>query len=98
MSLFSIRSCDRTGGVLDNRTVDAADVYTALAQANRHLRVMVDRREATRLDPRGRIDVVDREGRIVARLNCAEALAAMSLAPYRAEAAPMPRQRAAVAR
>lgn len=89
MSLFSLRSCDCAGSVLDDRHVDARNLDAALAHANRQLRQMAD---DGWMHPDGRIDVLDSEGRTVARLHCAEAITAMSLV-CPAESAHLPRRR-----
>jgi hypothetical protein len=89
MSLFSLRSCDCAGSVLDDRHVDARNLDAALAHANRQARRMAD---DGWMNPGGRIDVLDSEGRTVARLHCAEAIAAMSLV-CAAEIVHQPRQR-----
>ena len=78
MAHFSMRCCDRSGAVLDSRQIEAADVYGALAEVNRHLT-----REWGRdalIDPHGRIDVATPCGSTVARVICAEAAAGLGRA------------------
>ena len=77
MTEYSLRTCDRAGRVLHNKRVVAADVHWALARANRRLRMMI-RAGVVLMDPKRRIDVTDGHGHTVARLMCAEAIAAMS--------------------
>jgi hypothetical protein len=77
MTLYLLKTCDRNGHVLHHKRVTAPDAFAALASANRRLRVMI-RVGMLAMDPKGRIDVTDQRGHTVARLVCAEAIAAMS--------------------
>jgi hypothetical protein len=76
MTIFVLNTCDRAGRIMHNQRVVARDTFAALACANRRLRKMVHAKVL--LDPQGRIDVTDGRGHTVARLVCAEAIAAMS--------------------
>ncbi|HEX8484399.1 DUF6894 family protein [Sphingomonas sp.] len=78
MTQFLLRTCDRAGRILHDRSVEAGDVYAALAHAHRSLRKMVHGAGDGRVDPQGCIDVTDRNGCTVARLVCAEAIATMA--------------------
>jgi hypothetical protein len=78
MTHFFIRTCDHAGQILQDSRVDAGDVDTALAMANRRFGLLMSRRDIRLSETIGRIDVADREGHTVARLICAEAIAARS--------------------
>lgn len=78
MLRFSLHFMDKTSRLLEDHRLRAPDVWHAMACANRRLhRSFVGSRVPT-LDPQGRVDVLDRDGVIVARIYCAEAIAAMS--------------------
>ncbi|WP_414713835.1 DUF6894 family protein [Sphingomonas sp.] len=79
MNLFHLHTLDRGGRILHRRPVEAADVYRALAHANRSLCRMMEDAAPRFVDPDGRIEVADCEGRILARVMCAEAIATMPL-------------------
>ena len=76
MTEFFLRTCDRAGQVLNSRRIEARDVYGALATANRHFEVIVLAPGQLPPDRLSRIDVANSHGHIVARLVCAEAIAA----------------------
>ncbi|HEX8413303.1 MAG TPA: hypothetical protein VF637_05385 [Sphingomicrobium sp.] len=78
MTHYFIRTCDNAGQVVEDCRVDVGDVDTALAIANRRFGLLMDRSDIRLRDSIGRIDVADREGTTVARLICAEAIAARS--------------------
>jgi len=77
MQRFSLLFVDRTSQVLENRTCRARDTWHAMALANRRLHRALAR-ETAYLDTNGRVDVLDGTGVIVARIYCAEAIAASS--------------------
>ncbi|MGK6323193.1 hypothetical protein ACMGDM_08900 [Sphingomonas sp. DT-51] len=54
------------------------DLWHAMACANRRLCRTFGSSGEPALDPKGRVDVLDRTGVVVARIYCAEAIAAMS--------------------
>lgn len=76
MTEFFLRTCDHAGQVLSSSRIEARDIYGALAGANRHFEVAVLTSGRLPPDPPSRIDVADSRGHIVARLVCAEAIAA----------------------
>jgi hypothetical protein len=88
MTLFLLQTFDRAGRILHDKPFEADDVYDALAHANRSLCKMVSGADRRRVDPNGHIDVADRNGRSVARVMCAEAIA--SIAPTRGWDDPRP--------
>ena len=78
MILYHLQTCDRAGLVLEDRCIEAWNVFGALAIANGCVREEMIGAEPIRIDPQGRIDVHDGAGNTVARLICAEAIAAAS--------------------
>ena len=78
MLRYSLLFIDKSSRLVADRRLRARHVHHALAQANRRLyRTFVGGQEPA-LDPKGRVDVLDPSGAIVARIYCAEAIAAMS--------------------
>jgi hypothetical protein len=78
MSLYSLAFTDCSGRLLHDHRCEAANVSQALAQANRRLSTLWLRDHGSRIDPRGRVDVLDQQGSTVARIHCADAITAMS--------------------
>ncbi len=78
MTQFFLRTCDRAGHVLNDRCVQAGNVYDALALANRRLGKILRRGYADVAGSVVRIDVADRDGHTVARLTRSEAIATTS--------------------
>ncbi len=78
MLRYSLLFIDKSSRLVADRRLRARDVHHALAQANRRLYRTFVGGEKPALDPRGRVDVLDPSGAIVARIYCAEAIAAMS--------------------
>jgi hypothetical protein len=62
--------------VLNDTSIEAADVYRALARANTELQTAY-RDHGGGIDEKGHIDVRESGGATVARLVCAEAIAGM---------------------
>lgn len=58
--------------------MQARNLWDAMAQANRQICSDLRRPQVTSVDPKGRIDVHDPEGAIVARIYCADTLAELS--------------------
>ena len=77
MNRYSLVFFDSAHQVIEDRRASARDVGQALAQANRRLCSGL-RRADGRLDPKGRVDVLDGGGATVARIYCAEVIAAIS--------------------
>ncbi|HEU0045907.1 hypothetical protein [Sphingomonas sp.] len=77
MPLFSLCIRDRAGEALNHTSIEAANVYEALAYANTRLRDAFED-ERSGIDAKGHIDVRVPEGETVARLVCAEAMIGMS--------------------
>jgi hypothetical protein len=78
MSLYSIRFIGDFGREVIGGELEAANVSTALAQANHRFWSIVTRDGVAAIDPKGRLDVLDHQGSPVARIYCAEALLVMS--------------------
>jgi len=78
MSLYSLSFMDRSGVVLNCRSLEASSVSNALAQANHCLCTILGGADRGTLDLKGRVDVIDQRGSAVARIHCADALVAMS--------------------
>lgn len=78
MDLYSLVFLDRADQVIEDRVLRARDVGHAMAKANRRLCSSFRTQGPPRLDPRGRVDVRDPHGAMVARIYCAETIAAMS--------------------
>lgn len=78
MTHFSFLLVDRASQIIDHRPLPARDVWDALAEANRRLAALLAGGGDAAVDRRGRVDVVDGGGATVARIACAEAIAAMS--------------------
>jgi len=69
---------DKSSRLIEGRRLRAPDVWHAMACANRRLHRSFAGSRQPELDPQGRVDVLDQDGAIVARIYCAEAIAAMS--------------------
>lgn len=78
MRLYCITFLDRSDQVIEDRVLRARDVGHAMAKANRRLCSSFRVEGPSRLDPRGRVDVRDPQGAMLARIYCAETIAAMS--------------------
>jgi len=78
MSFYSLAFFGDFGRGARGGELEAANVSTALAEANKRFRSIVSREGLTAIDPNGRLDVLDHQGRPVARIYCAEALLGMS--------------------
>jgi hypothetical protein len=82
MTEFFLRTCDQTGQILNSRRIEARDIYGALARANQHFGTIVDAPDQLPPESLSRIDVADSRGHIVARLLCADAIAAHTRRPH----------------
>ncbi len=60
------------------RTLQARDLWHVMAKANQRICSSFRRSGEARLDPKGRVDVCDMRGVTIARIYCAETLAAAS--------------------
>lgn len=78
MLSFSLQYMDKANRLIEDRRLRAPDVWHAMACANRRLHRSFASSDQSALDPQGRVDVLDPTGAIVARIYCAEAIAAMS--------------------
>ena len=77
MAKFSLLFMDKSSQLVADQRLQARDTQHALAQANRRLYRTFVGGDQPALDPRGRVDVLDPTGVVVARIYCAEAIAAM---------------------
>jgi hypothetical protein len=78
MLRYSLHYIDKASRLIDDQRLRAPDLWHAMACANRRLhRSFLGAREPA-LDPKGRVDVLDPSGVLVARIYCAEAISAMS--------------------
>lgn len=78
MAIFYRRMLDRAGRVLHDERLERSDLRAAMADANMLLRNAVGRKLFGQLDPRGRVEIADSNGRPMARINCAEMIAAIT--------------------
>lgn len=78
MSQFSLHFFDRASLPVEVRPSQARDVGQAMGDANRRLYACFREGTAEQFDPRGRVDVLNANGMIVARIYCTEAIVAMS--------------------
>ena len=78
MRLYLLALFDQSGRIVDHRRLQAASLSLALAHANRRLCSLLKRAGRSRIDPRGRMDVLDENGMPVARVYCRDALHSMS--------------------
>ncbi|WP_342659259.1 hypothetical protein NPJ82_17570 (plasmid) [Sphingomonas sp. NY01] len=78
MRLYLLALFDQSGRIVDHRRLQAASVSLALAHANRRLCSLLKRAGRSRIDPHGRMDVLDENGMPVARVYCRDALHSMS--------------------
>lgn len=77
MQRFSLCFHDRAGRVLTKTAFEAADVYRALAHANTKLQSALRQRRG-HVDERGRVDVREPDGAVVARISCADMIIGMA--------------------
>lgn len=78
MRHYSLVFLDRSNQVIEDRALRARDVGHAMAKANRRLCSSFRMEGPHRFDPKGRVDVRDEQGGMLARIYCAETIAAMS--------------------
>jgi hypothetical protein len=76
MAIYYQHLCDRTGRALKSKKIEAACLQDVMVHANMYLGSMIGQLSTKRFDPQGRIEIVDPEGRPLARIYCAEAIAA----------------------
>lgn len=73
MLTYYQRTCDKSGAILREEKLEASGLRHAMAQASSRISSMVGSAGQT-FDPRGRIEITDRDGHPVARIYCAEVL------------------------
>ncbi|MDB5689293.1 MAG: hypothetical protein JWL91_1169 [Sphingomonas bacterium] len=78
MPTYHHRLCDRTGRTLHDERLELSSLQEAMAHANMGLRNRIRRSPECDFDPNGRIEIVDCDGHAVARIYCAEVIAASS--------------------
>lgn len=76
MPIYNQRICDSTGRVVNTAKVELSGLQQAMAHANISVRKMMSERQEQSFDPRGRIEISDCEGHILARVYCAEVVSA----------------------
>jgi len=76
MPIYHQLICDSAGRVLNTANMELSDLQQAMAYANAKVRKMIRQRQELLFDPKGRIDISDYEGRILARVYSAEVAAA----------------------
>lgn len=78
MPTYHQRLCDRAGRTLHDESLELASLQEAMAYANMGLRNRIRRSFDRDFDPKGRIEIVDGDGHALARIYCAEVIAASS--------------------
>lgn len=76
MPTYYHRICDRSGRTLQYEKVELSCLQEAMVTANSRVRKMMRQTPHPGFDPNGRIEIVDCDGQPVARIYCAEAIAA----------------------
>lgn len=73
MEIYQHRVCDRSGHIILSREIELPSLRDAMAYANSRLTSTVRELTETQFDPRGRIEIADRNGDPVARIYFTEA-------------------------
>jgi hypothetical protein len=76
MPIYHQRICNSAGRILNSANMEFSGLQQAMAKANMDVRKMMKQRQKRLFDPKGRIDILDCEGHILARVYCAEVIAA----------------------